>query len=276
MVATSEDLANWARDGFVVKRALFSPAEIAMAAEAMHTDAELGARGFSLDDGHGGRTGIALWNHVGDDTLGLIPRLERMAGMAADLLGGEVYHYHSKITSKAPHGGGTWEWHQDYGYWYKNGCLFPDMLSVAIAIGPQTRENGCLRVLAGSHRCGRVEHYNYSDQTAADVRQVALLQEHLPEVAFEAAPGDAMFFHSNLLHSSSPNVSDIRRDVLLVAHNTRANDPVIPHHHPGYIPLDVVDDGEMLRHGLTVAGSSRVFMDPADDMSIAGFGPPPN
>lgn len=111
--------------------------------------------------------------------------------------------------------------------------------------------------------------------TAADLRQLELLQPRLTEVAFVAEPGDAMFFHSNLLHSSSPNVSDIARDVLLVAYNTRANDPVIAHHHPGYTPLDRLDDGSLLATGLVVAGSSRAFMNPADDISIEGFGPPP-
>src|SRR5688572_5928381 len=45
--------------------------------------------------------------------------------------------------------GGAWEWHQDYGYWYGNGCLWPNMLSVIIAIDPNTRENGCFQLLKG-------------------------------------------------------------------------------------------------------------------------------
>lgn len=46
--------------------------------------------------------------------------------------------------------GGTWEWHQDYGYWYGNGCLWPNMVAVIVAIDPNTRENGCLQLLKGS------------------------------------------------------------------------------------------------------------------------------
>ena len=37
-------------------------------------------------------------------------------------LRGEVHHYHSKPTMKAPDPS-AWNWHQDYGYWYQNGCL---------------------------------------------------------------------------------------------------------------------------------------------------------
>jgi ectoine hydroxylase-related dioxygenase (phytanoyl-CoA dioxygenase family) len=88
----------------------------------------------------------------------MIARCGRVAGGAERLLGGEAYHYHSKLTMKRPGGGGRWEWHQDYGYWYQNGCLYPDMLSVAVALEPATRENGCMQVLRGSHKLGRIEH----------------------------------------------------------------------------------------------------------------------
>ena len=36
---------------------------------------------------------------------------------------------------KQPREGGAWEWHQDFGYWYNNGCLRPDMLSIYISLG---------------------------------------------------------------------------------------------------------------------------------------------
>jgi len=263
--------ADFDRDGYLIARGLFSPDEIALIGEALRTDHEIRRRMYGIDDGQGGSTEIALWNDVGDDTLGLVPRLERMAGTAASLLGGEVYHYHSKVTSKPPQGGGTWNWHQDYGYWYKNGCLRPDMLSVGIAVSEQTEANGGLMLLQGSHRCGRIEHLMYGDQTAADRERVDRIAERLPLVRFDAEPGDAVFFHSNTLHSSSANRSDGPREVLLCAFNTRANDPVIEHHHPGYRPLDIIADDELLRRGLVLAGADRTFLDPADDRSIDGF-----
>ncbi len=48
-----------------------------------------------------------------------------MVNSAEKLLGGEVYHYHSKMIMKDAKVGGAWAWHQDYGYWYQNGVLFP-------------------------------------------------------------------------------------------------------------------------------------------------------
>ena len=109
-------------------------------------------------DAAGRRTNLSLWNHPGNDIYGMIARSERMVNAVEQLLGDEVYHYHSKLSAKQPRVGGAWEWHQDYGYWYKNGCLFPDMLSVFIAVDPCTKENGCMQVLRGSHLMGRIEH----------------------------------------------------------------------------------------------------------------------
>ncbi len=74
------------------------------------------------------------------------------------MLGDEPYHYHSKMIMKEARTGGAWAWHQDYGYWYDNGVLFPNLCSVFVAVDPATRENGCLQVLRGSHAMGRVTH----------------------------------------------------------------------------------------------------------------------
>ena len=61
-----------------------------------------------------------------------------------------------------------WLWHQDYGYWYGNGCLYPDMLTVAIPLTPMSSANGCLQVVPTTNRMGRIEHLRIGEQTGAD------------------------------------------------------------------------------------------------------------
>ena len=73
------------------------------------------------------------------------------------LLGGPIYHFQSKLTAKEPFVGGAWEWHQDYGYWYHNGCLFPHLASCQIALDRSNSANGCLQMVRGSHLLGRIE-----------------------------------------------------------------------------------------------------------------------
>jgi ectoine hydroxylase-related dioxygenase (phytanoyl-CoA dioxygenase family) len=89
---------------------------------------------------------MALWNRPAEDVYGTVSRLPKVVDTLEHLLGDEVYHYHSKMVIKEPFTGGSFCWHQDYGYWYLNGCLFPDMASVMVAVDPNTKENGCLQV----------------------------------------------------------------------------------------------------------------------------------
>ncbi len=265
------DVASFARDGFVIKRSFFTEQEVAALLNSFNVDSAIRTRAYGVDDGMGGATEIALWNEPGEDSFGAIARGERLVRSAERLLGGEVYHYHSKITMKRPGSGGTWVWHQDYGYWYSNGCLCPDMLTVAVPLTVNNADNGCLNVLAGSHRMGRVNHGFVGQQTGADPARVLEAEKRLPRVAFEAVPGDVMFFHSNTLHTSAPNHSDTDRHLLLVAYNTRANDPYLDHHHPRYRPIALLADSEILARADRHDGEARVFLNPAADETVAGF-----
>jgi len=158
------------------------------------------------------------------------------------LLGGEVYHYHTKMMLKEPRVGGAWEWHQDYGYWYHNGCLFPYLASCLIAVDRATRENGCLQVLVGSHNMGRVDHGKTGDQTGADMEIVNAALERLELAYIEAEPGDALFFHCNLLHRSDQNRSERPRWSLICCYNAARNNPYKESRHPRYSPLSKVSD----------------------------------
>ncbi|CAL4127155.1 unnamed protein product, partial [Meganyctiphanes norvegica] len=163
------------------------------------------------------------------------------------LMGGEeIYHYHTKLMMKDAKTGGAWCWHQDYGYWYHNGCMFPEMGSVFIPVDDCKKENGCLQVIKGSHKLGRVEHGKNGDQMMADNERVQEALKQMELVTVEMSAGDVLFFHCNLFHTSSQNTSDHRRWVLIVAYNKKRNDPYKEHHHPKYTPLVKVDNSALL------------------------------
>ncbi len=58
---------------------------------------------------------MCLWNHPGQDLTGMVARCRKVAKTMEELLGGEVYHYHTKLMMKEAHTGGSFVWHQDYG-----------------------------------------------------------------------------------------------------------------------------------------------------------------
>ncbi len=226
-------------NGYLLLRGLFDPDEMAGLLAFAKSDAALIAESYVRPDASGGETRLALRNDLDDNSLyTALVRADRVAGTMRGLLGDEVYHYHHKMMLKEPRVGGAWEWHQDYGYWYHNGCLYPDMGSCLIAVDQATRQNGCLQVLGGSHRIGRIDHIKIGGQTAADPTRVQAAVERHPLVYCEMDPGDALFFHGNLLHRSDKNESALPRWSLICCYNTRHNDPFIrAGRHPNYSPL---------------------------------------
>ena len=149
-ILTAAQMAEFNEKGFTYARSLFAPDEVKLLTRAMEEDPAVRDSILDRRDSEGRSTRIALWNRAGDSVYGLAARTHRMVDTSAALLGGPVYHYQSKLTAKEPEVGGAWEWHQDYGYWYYNGCLRPDLLSVMIALDKTDRNNGCLQIATGS------------------------------------------------------------------------------------------------------------------------------
>jgi ectoine hydroxylase len=251
---TAEQRSAYARDGFVMIRSLFDAEEIGILREAIETDPQLQASLYERTDSEGKATRMATWNQPGDSVYGLAARTHRVVDTMEDMLDGEVYHYHSKLTAKEPQVGGAWEWHQDYGYWYHNGCVFPYMASVMVALDRSSKENGCLQVLRGSHLAGRVDHGVLpGEQVGADPRRVEQMLKQLELVYAEMEPGDGLFFHSNVMHRSDQNRSMNRRWTVLFCYNAARNDPYLEHHHPRYTPLIKVPDDAVKLAGLKFA-----------------------
>jgi hypothetical protein len=114
-VLTRNDHQQFERDGYFLVRGLFDAEETALLRTAMETDPTVRANFYNRADAEGAVTRMVTWNQPGDGVYGLAARSEKVVDTMEDLLGGEAYHYHSKLTAKEPREGGAWEWHQDYG-----------------------------------------------------------------------------------------------------------------------------------------------------------------
>ncbi|MDP4149214.1 MAG: phytanoyl-CoA dioxygenase family protein [Bacteroidota bacterium] len=226
LVLTQQQMADYERDGYLIVPEFLSAGEVDKLYRIAIGDGAMQRHAFDLNDQTGKKTKLTLWYHPGNDPYGLLTRSRRMVQSVGRLMDGDsaVCHFHSKLMQKEPKVGGAWEWHQDYGYWYKNEFLLPDqMISVMVAITRATRENGCLQVIKGSHKMGRIEHGFAGEQVGASQHYVDLSLKTMPLVYVELAPGDALFFHSNLLHRSEANTSDKARWSLISVYNRQAN-----------------------------------------------------
>jgi hypothetical protein len=258
MYITSKKKEQFNEDGFVIIRNLFSNEEIKKLSKKAHNDLQLDKASRSVDDGKGNAVRLSLWNHPGDGIYGMFARCKKMVESVEKLLGGEVYHYHSKMVLKDARVGGAWAWHQDYGYWYQNGLLFPDLCSVMIAVDKATKVNGCLQVIRGSHKMGRVNHVLSGDQAGADMERVNEVLKVREKVYCEMEPGDALFFHSNLLHASDQNKSEYSRWSMICCYNKAANNPYKESHHPSYVKLNKVEDNMILEVANADSGATEV------------------
>jgi ectoine hydroxylase-related dioxygenase (phytanoyl-CoA dioxygenase family) len=237
-------------DGFLVANDLLNAEEVELLRKIAKADQKVQADASSRADGEGGAVKLVVRNDLPDDSIyGALVRSRRIVATMQTLLDDEVYHYHHKLILKEARVGGAWAWHQDYGYWYNNGCLYPDMASCLIAIDPATRENGCLQVVKGSHSLGRMDHGKVGDQTGAEPERVTAALERLPLVYCELKPGAAVFFHANTLHRSDQNTSENPRWAFICCYNTRHNDPYKESKHPRYSPLAIWDDERVIELG---------------------------
>jgi ectoine hydroxylase len=260
-----DQVAAFNRDGYLFIKDFLDAEETRLLQEACRSDAVLQSHAMDVRDSQGRKTNLSLWNQPGDDIYGVISRSERIVNAAEQLLADEVYHYHSKLSAKEPRVGGAWEWHQDYGYWYSNGCLYPDMLSVFIAIDPCTRENGCMQVLRGSHRIGRINHGFSGEQSGADLEQVEEAKKRHELVYCEMTPGTALFFHSLTLHASEANLSDKPRWGLICCYNAKHNDPYKESHQPRYTPLIKLPDSAIKAIGAKPTAATQHFLRQEED-----------
>jgi ectoine hydroxylase-related dioxygenase (phytanoyl-CoA dioxygenase family) len=267
---TPDQLSAYHRDGYLVVRNFCSREEIGKLYTAALADEAMSKHAIDLNDQTGKKTRLSLWFTPGNDVFGYFTRSQKIIGAVERVLDNDspVCHYHSKLMQKEPRVGGAWEWHQDYGYWYKNQFMFPDRLvSVMLALTPANKENGCLQVIRGSHKMGRVNHGFTGEQVGADSVMVDNALKTMEVVYCELQPGDILIFHSNLLHRSEANLSADPRWSLISCFCSQANIAYNETSSSWHIPVDIVPD-EAILEWETESLSARDFLAKEDDPAL--------
>jgi ectoine hydroxylase-related dioxygenase (phytanoyl-CoA dioxygenase family) len=120
--------------------------------------------------------------------------------------------YNTSYIVKEPQSPARVNWHQDLTYW---GLSDDDaQVSAWIALAPATVESGCMRMIPGSHRGGKVAHVAPAERRDDDVLQLGQFIAHVDDdtsVYIPLEPGEASLHHGWTVHASSPNVSTDRR-----------------------------------------------------------------
>lgn len=143
---------------------------------------------------------------------------EAVTGIVEQIIGPDIDCWSSQFIFKNP---GAWgqPWHQDSYY-------FPFMperpiVAVWLAISRATPENGCLQVLAGSHREPLHKHHLPTRPNSNVGYREILDYDTSTAQTMEMKPGDLLVFDSFLMHQSTDNLSQQPR-AAIVYHYARA------------------------------------------------------
>lgn len=149
-----------------------------------------------------------IWNLYGNDPL--VTRLihdGRILSLVTSILGDEVWFFADKALLKPPHIGVEKPWHQDIPY-------FPfepkePYLHVAVwmALDNATAENGCMQYIPGSHRWGNLTTQTTWTESVSHLSVDESRIDTSQAVMVEAKAGDAVLHDGMVLHYSAPNRS---------------------------------------------------------------------
>lgn len=134
-------------------------------------------------------------------------RNDAILDMVEQVIGPDVMLWNSSLFAKPARVGRKTPWHQDGEYWPVRPLA---TCTVWIAIDDSTAENGCLRVLPGSHRKRRLFSHRTNDAGDLTLNQ-ELVDPDCPQddaVDIALAAGQVSLHDVYLAHGSEPNRSD--------------------------------------------------------------------
>ncbi len=235
---TQGEAVRFARDGFHVVRGLamrdtcetlraVAERDLAAGVSPVEYESDTGYPGAPASrDAPGGRTVRRLLRACGrDPALRAWATSPALAVPLRQLLGPRVLlsqAHHNCIMTKHPRHSSATGWHRDVRYWSFERS---QLVSVWLALGVETPENGCLKVLPGTHTMdfapAQLDEAQFLRTDVAD--NAALLET---AVNVELQPGDVLFFHCRLFHAAGANRTDDTKYSAVFTYHAADNRPL--------------------------------------------------
>lgn len=265
---SQEQAQSYERNGYLVIRDAFSPAEIRHLQDAAH-DLRQALVGSDAED---------VITEADSDAVRTIFRLERysslflrlaedkrLAGVARFLMGEAIYIHQSRLNYKPGFTGKEFYWHSDFETWHaEDGMPRPRAVSASVLLTDNSALNGPLMLIPGSHRhfigcAGRTPRRNH--ETSLKAQKVGTPShgalEWLAErygVDHAAGPaGTLIFFDSNTMHGSNGNITPFARSNAFFVFNAVSNQLrqpyAAPHPRPEFLAERGRPDALAVRNG---------------------------
>jgi hypothetical protein len=197
------DVAFFRANGYYLERdQIFSPARL----DALESifDEHLAQKGDKLSDELDTphfRDPRLLDFLLGDEVLDLVE----------PLIGPDIALWSSHFISKDPLVGRATPWHEDSAYWNGRFSSYDRIVTVWLALGPSNRQNGCMRVIPGSHEAGGFSDYVPTDMTVQTFHAEIPGVDESKAVDFELERGQCSLHDGRIVHGAKPNTSTVRR-----------------------------------------------------------------
>jgi phytanoyl-CoA hydroxylase len=218
---TSDEIAAYRRDGYVIVRGLLGTRSVEACRQALSdlaadrvpkTETRIWLEsGFRIEDIPAERREAYVRKYM--DYVDDAPALKaaamsrRLHRILDQLLGEGRVLFQEMALVKPPEIGSDKPWHQDASYFR---VTDPALIAgVWIALDQATRENGCMEVVPGSHHGGPAPHVHENDLSRCAIPEATVRRDAAR--ALEMAPGDALIFHALLHHFTGPNRTNRHR-----------------------------------------------------------------
>jgi non-haem Fe2+, alpha-ketoglutarate-dependent halogenase len=199
---TKHQLGEYQQQGFLSPLPVFSDSETA----------NLRSKLEELEMNQGGRLPprINRKPHLLLTWLNELIRHPRILDPVEDILGPNILCWGSGFFIKNPHDAARVTWHQDSTYW---GLSKPDIVTAWVAFTPSTTENGCMRVVPGTHTLQQLPHRDTfaQDNLLSRGQEIAVEVDESKAVDIVLNPGQMSLHHVMLVHGSEPNNGALRR-----------------------------------------------------------------
>ncbi len=251
---TAAQLESFERDGFLVLDGVFSPGEMDAAmvelGDLSH-DEELRARPETIIEPESDEVRSVFAVHRLSEVFADMAADPRVADVARQILGSEVYVHQSRVNLKPAMYGREFFWHSDFETWHtEDGMPAMRAVSASVAMTDNTEFNGPLMLVPGSHlryvvTVGETpeDHHQMSlrrqEIGVPDLESLELLVDEGGIVAPKARRGDVIVFDCNTMHASGVNLSPKPRSNAFFVYNSMENQVTAPFSAPAPRPEHV-------------------------------------
>ncbi len=150
------------------------------------------------------------------------------------VVGPDIGLWSSHFICKLPQVGKATPWHEDSSYWNGRASTMAGICTVWLAIDEASPENGCMRVIPGSHNNGFSQYENVD--SSQNIFGSQILPEQVDEdkaVYFALKPNEYSLHEARLIHGARANTSNTRRTGYTMRYFPTTTH-IIPERNPGH------------------------------------------